>query len=261
MTRTHATTAPAGALAEIFSGIQGEGIHVGRRQIFLRLAGCNLSCAYCDQPEARAVPETCRIEKTPGKRDFCGVPNPVPANAAIRAVLRLNTPAGLHHAVAVTGGEPLRQPEFLAALLPALRRKKLRILIETNGTLPEALHALLPWVDIVSMDIKLRSATGRPMPASRHWRFLRMAVRGRIAVYTKAVVTEKTTAAEVADAASRIRRIKRSVPLILQPVTSVGRRAPKPPAAEALLKLQEAAARFLDDVRVIPQTHRLMDQF
>ena len=45
-----------GNVVEIFSGIQGEGIHVGRRQIFLRLAGCNLRCDYCDQPEARRIP-------------------------------------------------------------------------------------------------------------------------------------------------------------------------------------------------------------
>ncbi|MFH1604551.1 MAG: 7-carboxy-7-deazaguanine synthase QueE, partial [Pseudomonadota bacterium] len=30
-----------GALAEVFSSIQGEGLHVGKRQVFLRLAGCN----------------------------------------------------------------------------------------------------------------------------------------------------------------------------------------------------------------------------
>ncbi|MBN1405468.1 MAG: 7-carboxy-7-deazaguanine synthase QueE, partial [Candidatus Omnitrophica bacterium] len=33
---------------EIFSSIQGEGIYVGERQIFIRFAGCNLNCVYCD---------------------------------------------------------------------------------------------------------------------------------------------------------------------------------------------------------------------
>jgi len=35
-------------IAEIFSSIQGEGLYVGRRQIFIRFCGCNLNCRYCD---------------------------------------------------------------------------------------------------------------------------------------------------------------------------------------------------------------------
>ena len=252
-------TPPTAPLVEIFSSIQGEGIHVGRRQIFLRLSGCNLSCPYCDQPEARTAPKTCLVEQTPGARNFIKLPNPVTAQKAADAVLALNRAVG-HHAVAVTGGEPLLQPEFLAALLPRLRRGKLRILLETNATRPHAMRALLPALDIVSIDIKLKSATGRRMLADQHRACLRMAVRARVEVYVKAVVTEKTTPREIAAAAKLIRRVKRAVPLILQPVTRTRKAGSRPPHPKTMLQLQAAAAHLLTDVRVIPQTHKITGQ-
>ena len=49
-------------VSEVFSAIQGEAALVGERQVFVRLTGCNIRCAYCDQPEAleragRTVPD------------------------------------------------------------------------------------------------------------------------------------------------------------------------------------------------------------
>ena len=256
-----------GNIVEIFSGIQGEGIHVGRRQIFLRLAGCNLACDYCDQPEARTVPALALIERAVGRRNFIAARNPLDVERTARAILQLDRPRGLHHAVSVTGGEPLMQAGFLAALLPALRRAGLRVLLETNGTRTEEFRALRHLVDIVSMDFKLRSSTGRAMPAKAHREFLRLAARGGREVYVKAVVSSRTTGAEIARAAGLIAAIKRPVPLVLQPVTRRGRlaclrggRTPVPPDAARLLELQAAAAKVLPDVRVIPQTHKIIGQ-
>ena len=42
-------------IVEIFSSIQGEGLLVGRRQIFVRFAGCNLDCNYCDTEDSKSV--------------------------------------------------------------------------------------------------------------------------------------------------------------------------------------------------------------
>jgi organic radical activating enzyme len=250
----------SGNMVEIFSGIQGEGIHVGRRQIFVRLAGCNLCCDYCDQPEARVVPEKALIELAPGARDFFAVTNPLPAFAVLWAVVSLDSPRGLHHSVSLTGGEPLMQGEFLAELLPMLRRARLRIFLETNGTRRREFRTLRPFFDIVSMDFKLPSATGREMPARAHEEFLRLAARGGREVYVKAVVSSRTTRAEMERAAKVIAAIKRSVPLVIQPVTRRGRGTPTPPDPGRLLELQAAAARFLRDVRVIPQTHKIIGQ-
>jgi len=250
--------AASGRIVELFSGIQGEGIHVGRRHLFLRLAGCGFGCACCDQPEAREAPFSAMIERHPGRRDFQVWPSIMrPQDLAERiGVLSRRLP---HHALAVTGGEPLEQPEFLAALLPPARGMGLKVLLETNGTRPDELAALLPHVDIVSMDIKLRSATGRPMPVQAHERFLRVALSSPAEVYVKAVVSGRTTVAELRRAAGLVARAREDVPLVLQPATRVPRR-PRPPKPEALLALQAEALRILRDVRVIPQTHKIMDQ-
>ena len=58
-------------ITEIFRSIQGESTYAGLPCIFVRLTGCNIRCAYCDQPEAlEKRPGPCRIEQTPGRRDW-----------------------------------------------------------------------------------------------------------------------------------------------------------------------------------------------
>ena len=42
----------SGYLSEVFVSFQGEGAHIGRRHLFVRLAGCNLRCSYCDTPDS-----------------------------------------------------------------------------------------------------------------------------------------------------------------------------------------------------------------
>jgi organic radical activating enzyme len=180
---------------------------------------------------------------------------------AARAVAILDETPGLHSFLAVTGGEPLMQPEFLAALLPRIRRTGLNVLLETNGTRYRELDALRDLVDVVSMDFKLCSATGRPMPAAAHERFLATAVRRRRSVvYVKAVVSSVTTAAEIRQCAATIARVQESVPLILQPVTPQRPDRAQPPTPDALLTLQAVALELLPDVRVIPQTHKTIGQ-
>ncbi len=250
-----------GRVVELFSGIQGEGLRVGERHLFLRLAGCAFGCAYCDQPEARARPETAAIERSAGARDFRRVSNPLAPAALTRLIRSLCAGrTGLHKVLAVTGGEPLHQVEFLCALLPRVRRRRLPAMLETNGVLPDALRALRGLIDIISMDLKLRSTTGRPMPMAAHARFLREAVRSNAEVHVKVVVGSATTSKEMRRAARLVARVSRSVPVVLQPVTLIRRGGPEPPPPDSLLALQETASAVLHDVRVIPQTHKLIGQ-
>lgn len=238
------------AVVELFSSIQGEGKYVGCRQVFVRLAGCNLACDYCDTPASRQATSAGWVEKTAGRRDFVAIENPAPVEEVAGYINRLL--ASPHHSVSFTGGEPLCQAGAVAALAAMIDG---RVYLETNGTLPQALDAVLPRVAIISMDIKLPSSAGRA-----HWdvhqRFLRLAAARD--VFVKVVVTAATEAAEFHEAMDLVAAVDRRIPVILQPVTPVPGVAAIDPAK--VLVLQAHALTMLDDVRVIPQTHKLMGQ-
>ena len=105
------------ALAEIFYSIQGEGTWTGTPAVFVRLAGCNLACNFCD---------------TDYSAKFF---------ASSADVVRMVRDAGGDcPMVVLTGGEPLAQTEA-RALIDALRADGRRVHIESNGTIFEPLPA------------------------------------------------------------------------------------------------------------------------
>lgn len=239
-------------VVEIFSSIQGEGLHLGRRQIFIRLADCNLACAYCDTEFFRASLFPCEIR--PGCGFSTDRENPVASYEIVELVAGWNRDLpGAHHSISITGGEPLCQAEALAAWLPELR-KILPVHLETNGTLPEALSPLLSEIDFISMDIKLASVTGVPTPWEEHRRFLALAAQRPCQV--KLVVGAQTSSDELLSAVRFVNEIAPHVPLILQPQT-INRRVSL--AAHQLLQMQAEAAVIHADIRVIPQLHHFLN--
>jgi 7-carboxy-7-deazaguanine synthase len=98
-------------LVEVFYSVQGEGTHTGTPAVFVRLAGCNLACAFCDTDYA--------------VREF----------ATVAAVVgRVREVGGDCPLVVLTGGEPLAQAAS-SALIDALRADGRRVHIESNGTI------------------------------------------------------------------------------------------------------------------------------
>lgn len=114
-------------LSEMFISIQGESSYAGWPCVFIRTAGCNLKCAYCDTKYAR----------------FQGVETPY--DECIRFV-----DASGFHLVEITGGEPLIQ-ESVPILAKHILNKGYRVLVETNGSLN---IDILPEGTIRIMDIK-----------------------------------------------------------------------------------------------------------
>ncbi len=105
-------------VAEVFESIQGEGFWSGTPAYFVRLAGCNLECWFCD---------TCRDR---GKR------------TRISRIVEEARKSGLWRVV-VTGGEPTIHPE-LPELVNGLAGEDMDVHLETNGTgpIPEGVYWL-----------------------------------------------------------------------------------------------------------------------
>jgi len=234
-------------LYEIFSSIQGEATRIGERHLFVRLAGCDLSCTFCDTQASRKVPEHARIFLK-GKVEE--VRNPLSREELDRWVTRLDAEEGPHHAISLTGGEPLLFVDYLLPLAREWRQRGSRILLETGGHRPRDLERMLECTDIVMADVKIQSSAGFATERAVTEEFLRIAAQRECAV--KVVVSARTTADEVREVASLL---PPEPPLILQPVTGT---AFAPPAGDHLLALQRAAMTCHKNTRVIPQAHRIL---
>ncbi len=239
---------------EIFSGIQGEGIHVGRRQLFVRLSGCNLACRYCDTPESRQSILFAHIERPLGSRSFELLSNPIASADLAERIGRLDADR-THRSVSLTGGEPLLSANFLAELI--LQCEGRTFSLETNGTLPTELRKVADLVETVAMDIKLASAAGQASDPETAREFL--AVARKASVFVKVVACDKTSRKEIVAAAAVVASVGPDIPFVIQPVTPTSAEM-RPPDGERLLALQLAALETLADVRVIPQVHKLMGE-
>lgn len=248
---------PSFPLLELFSSFQGEGSRVGERQVFVRLAGCDLRCAYCDTPESYPAPKTARVQTSPQDEGDEHVPNPVSADRVVQWIARLDVPRGLHAAVSITGGEPLLHPEAVRAIAAGARALGLRVHLETGGHRPVETEAVLDVVDEVTPDLKLASATGEPTPWAAHEATYHALESAGKASAVKAVVAATTTEDEIRQAAEFAARRLPSAPLILQPVTPFGPVRERPSGAQ-LRRLHATARSAHPDVRVVPQVHRVL---
>ena len=104
---------PTLKIFEIFSSIQGEGIRQGEPTVFVRLAGCDRRCSFCDTKYAWT-----------GGRDY----SVAEVLEGIRRVSR-RSPARW---VCLTGGEPFMQD--IRPLVKRLRKDGYSVQVETNGT-------------------------------------------------------------------------------------------------------------------------------
>src|SRR5262249_30221183 len=189
--------------------------------------------------------------------------NPLPLARALDACEALGLRE--HRFASLTGGEPLLQPEAVRALAAALRARGPRVLLETHGLHAQALERVVDAVAVVSMDWKLASDVRRAGEPKRsepaafhadHARFLDVARRAP-EVVIKAVVTPASRDDELDEMARRIAAVDAALPLIVQPVTPFGAVREAPTAAR-LLEVVWRLSRALADVRLIPQTHKLV---
>ncbi|MBR1599172.1 MAG: putative 7-carboxy-7-deazaguanine synthase QueE [Lachnospiraceae bacterium] len=102
-------------VAEHFISINGEGRHAGQLAMFIRFAGCNLNCEYCDTKWANE--EDVEYESIP-----CDL------------LLDMIDEADVDN-ITITGGEPLLQPGIRELLEELRAKRRLKVEIETNGSI------------------------------------------------------------------------------------------------------------------------------
>lgn len=125
------------SVAEKFVSINGEGVRAGELAVFIRFAGCNLKCEYCDTKWANAVDAPAEKMESKDILDYIlstGVKN-----------------------VTLTGGEPLLRQE-MGELIDTLMSAGLRVEIETNGSIHLREFADRVYRPVFTMDYKLPSS-------------------------------------------------------------------------------------------------------
>lgn len=119
------------AVKELFLTLQGEGVHSGRRAVFMRFAGCNLWSGL-EKDRSTAICKFCDT-------DFVGMDGEDGGRFATAAELAAAAADkwdgnGDSRFIVLTGGEPMLQVDD--ALIGALHDQGFYIAIESNGTLP-----------------------------------------------------------------------------------------------------------------------------
>lgn len=220
-----------GRISEIFESIQGEGILVGVRQLFIRFCGCNLNCYYCDTVKES---EFC-IDHVSGKT----LQNPVSSEYVQNIIDSVKV-----HSVSFTGGEPMLQAEFIRAL-----SKNKPFYLESNMTLPDKAKKLR-FVDFVAGDLKIREAglsdyetllenTFKSFKILRNTRMRK--------TFCKIVLPSEFKEEEVLNSSYQIKDYVEC--FVLQPVFGS--------KLENIFKLQKKMNEFAD-TRIIPQVHKLL---
>ena len=213
-------------IREIFTSIQGEGPYVGQKHIFVRFCKCNLNCDFCDTDFDSKKAQSYDIYKLFNELDK----------------IKCDT-------ISFTGGEPLMDVKFLKSFLNEFKSSlNKKIYLETNGLLFEQLNEIIDFVDIVSMDIKLQSATGQPNRFNCNEEFLKIATKKE--AFVKIVFDKNIIQDEIEYCATLAK--KYGVLLVLQPKMPMDKD----------LKIEEIYNKFYEiykNVRLIPQVHKFLN--
>ncbi len=217
-----------GKISEIFESVQGEGIYLGEKQLFVRFFGCNLNCKFCDT-------------KLSYFREYA------PQELFEEIKLHKNG----YHSISFTGGEPLLQKDFLKEILRLTKDHGFLNYLESNGTLSDELCQVIDHLDIIAMDLKFPSSTGLNDFWQSHYCFLKVASKKE--VFLKAVICESTKVEDLNAAMDLIKATNKSSILILQPDSS-----------EQYSRIKEKIENFKDicmkenvTTCIIPQMHRM----
>ena len=226
-------------IIEIFSSFQGEGVLIGQRQIFVRFAGCNLNCAYCDTKNS--------ISKKEGT-----LMTPEEVVSKIESILTPDC-----HTISFTGGEPSLYPEFINEVS---KLTDLDIMLETNGTLPANI-GLIENLDIVSLDIKLKEQFDGDFKEDiflNEIKSLNLLIEKSINVYCKVVILPCLKIKSFEEVIEKIDNEiidKNNVQFIIQPSSPLNEWKN---LSNCLFEFSEVVGKYFE-VSTIPQIHKILN--
>jgi 7-carboxy-7-deazaguanine synthase len=237
------TTANRVQLSEIFTSIEGEGILIGTKTMFIRMAGCHLGCIWCDTRYALPFDSGKAYTLEHVKK-------------MISEELRPNT-----YKVNFTGGEPLLQHLAVADLAKFIKDKGLKTYLESSCFDSHRFEKVLPFIDISKIEFKMSDSEAvdsehRATLLINERECLDMSIAWSKTTYIKVVVTASSSIEEfrklLHDTFAHI-QTRDLAGFIIQPSSGM-----EAPSLEKLLDFYDATYPIYHNVRIIPQLHKLI---
>jgi organic radical activating enzyme len=231
-------------LNEIFTSIEGEGPFFGTKTMFLRLAGCHLGCYWCDTTYALGM--------NSGKSYLI--------NEVKDLIIKQLQPST--YKINFTGGEPLIQYEAVAELGKFIKQNKgLRTYIESSCFDSSRFAKILPYIDICKIEFKMSDSKAVDYKnyddlLYNEGRCLNLAISQSKSTYVKIVVTNSTNITEFRNLVKEIFEIANASNLIgfvIQPSYGMDE-----PTLEKLLSFYDCVYPVYEEVRIVPQLHKLI---
>lgn len=230
-------------LFEIFTSLEGEGILYGTKTLFVRLAGCPFGCFYCDTKDS--LPLDSGREYEIG--DACRL---------IESSLQEKT-----YKVNFTGGDPLVQAEAVAELARFVKSKNVPTYLESSCFDSKKFSLVLPHIDLVKIELKTPDSE---FVDAKHYstlienalRCLQESVKQKKTTYIKIVVSDRTELGPFGELVQNIFGVVSAKDLkgfIIQPTYGIAE-----PSLQNLLSFYDLVYPYYEQVRVVPQLHKLI---
>lgn len=229
-------------VSEIFTSIEGEGIFVGKKTLFIRFSGCHLKCRWCDTQYALPLDSGTEYQ----------------IDEIEDLIIRELQP--FTYKVNFTGGEPLLQTDAVIKLADFIKKQtNLKTYIESSCFDSELFSKVLPYMDICKIEFKTDDSKVVENEVydsllSNEIKCLELAVESNKTTYIKIVVTNSTNLESFKNLVYNIsKKIRPSdiVGFIIQPSHGVDQ-----PTVNKLLDTYDIVQPMFPEVRIIPQLHK-----
>jgi organic radical activating enzyme len=229
-------------VSEIFTSIEGEGIFVGKKTLFIRFSGCHLKCRWCDTKYALQLDSGTDYQIDEIKD------------------LIIKELQPFTYKVNFTGGEPLLQTEAVIELADFVKKQtNVKTYMESSCFDSELFSKVLPYIDICKIEFKTDDSKvvedeEYDNLILNEIKCLELAVQSNKATYIKIVVTNSTNLESFKNLVYNIsKKIKPSdiLGLIIQPSFGIDQ-----PTVNKLLDTYDIVQPMFPEVRIIPQLHK-----